>query len=63
MDGTCIVLLMTLQVIRQMKLTNLMNFMKNLKSQLVLILELAERWREIKQDEIINNIKLKCIDL
>jgi hypothetical protein len=33
-------LLMTLQVIRQMKLTNLMNFMKNLKSQLVLILEL-----------------------
>jgi hypothetical protein len=38
MDGTCIVLLMTLQVIRQMKLTNLMNFMKNLKSQLVLIL-------------------------
>jgi hypothetical protein len=32
-------LLMTLQVIRQMKLTNLMNFMKNLKSQLVLILD------------------------
>jgi hypothetical protein len=47
-------LLMTLQVIRQMKLTNLMNFMKNLKSQLVLILELNVG--EIKQDEIINNI-------
>jgi hypothetical protein len=26
------------------------------KSQLVLILGLAKRWREIKQDEIINNI-------
>jgi hypothetical protein len=44
-----LVLYLCLQVIRQMKLTNLMNFMKNLKSQLVLILGLAKRWRELNK--------------
>jgi hypothetical protein len=57
MDGTCIVFTYDPTSYTSDEIDQFDEFYEEFeKSQLVLILGLAKRWREIKQDEIINNI-------